>query len=110
MTQSIIFLKYIYSASMKTYQYLNFDILPNTTATFTFMFLVNDRLIWEINSFTSPGTMVHVMHVLFMFFAVFKNLKSSFLVDNMSVHALYIFIENATKMVLIIPLNTQKKG
>ena len=43
--------------------------------------------------------MVHVMHVQFMFFAVFKNLKSSILEDNMSGHALDIFIENATKMV-----------
>ena len=43
--------------------------------------------------------MMHVMHVHFMFFAVFKNLKSSFSEDNMSEHALNIFIENATKMV-----------
>ena len=41
----------------------------------------------------------HVMHVHFMFFAVFKNLKSSFSEDNMPGHALEIFIENATKMV-----------
>ena len=43
--------------------------------------------------------MVHVMHVHFMFFAVFKNLKSSFSEDNMPGHALDIFIEKATKMV-----------
>ena len=43
--------------------------------------------------------MVHMMHVRFMFFAVFKNLKSSFSEDNMPGHALDIFIENATKMV-----------
>ena len=43
--------------------------------------------------------MVHVMHVRFMFFAVFKNLKSSFSEDNMAGHALDIFIENATNMV-----------
>ena len=43
--------------------------------------------------------MVHMMHVHFMFFAVFKNLKSPFSEDNRSVHALDIFIENATKMV-----------
>ena len=49
--------------------------------------------------------MMHVMHVHFMFFAVFKNLKSSFLEDNMLEHALDIFIENATKMVWVIPLN-----
>ena len=43
--------------------------------------------------------MVHVMHVLFQFFVVFKNLKSSVAEDNMPVHALDVFIENATKMV-----------
>ena len=50
-------------------------------------------------SYTSPGTMVHVMHVHLMFFTVFKNLKTSFSEDNMPEHALDIFIENATKMV-----------
>ena len=43
--------------------------------------------------------MVHVMDMLFMFFAVFKNLKSSFSEDNMPVHALDVFIENTTKIV-----------
>ena len=43
--------------------------------------------------------MVHVMQGLFMFFAVFKNLKSLFSEDNMPVHALNVFIENAIKMV-----------
>ena len=47
----------------------------------------------------SPETLVHVIHVLFMFFVVFKNLKSSFSEDNMPERALEIFIENATKMV-----------
>ena len=42
--------------------------------------------------------MVHVMNAHFMFFAVFKNLKSLFLEDKMPGHALDIFIENATKM------------
>ena len=51
------------------------------------------------NNYTGPGTVVHVMHVHFMFFAVFKNLKSSFSEDNMPGHALDIFIENATEMV-----------
>ena len=50
-------------------------------------------------SSTSPGTMIHVMHVLFVSFKVFENLKASFALDNMSVHALNVFIENATKMV-----------
>ena len=45
--------------------------------------------------------MVHVMyvHIIYTFFAVFKNLKSSFSEDNMPEHARGIFIENATKMV-----------
>ena len=63
------------------------------------MFLVNDKLVLrDKNSYWSPGTtcMVHVMHMHFMLFAVFKNLKSSFSVDNMPEHALDIFIENAT--------------
>ena len=43
--------------------------------------------------------MVQVMHVLLMFFAVLKNLKSSFTGDSMPVQAIDVFIENATKMV-----------
>ena len=43
--------------------------------------------------------MVHVMHVYFMFFTVFKNWKSSFSEDNMPGHALDIFIENTIKIV-----------
>ena len=43
--------------------------------------------------------MVPVVHVHLMLFAVSKTLKSSFSDDNMSEHALDIFIENATKMV-----------
>ena len=52
----------------------------------------------------SPGTMVHAMHVLFMFSQL-----SSFLDDSMPIHALDVFIENATKMVLIIQLNTKNE-
>ena len=44
-----------------------------------------------------------------MFFAVFKNLKSSFSEDNMPVHAPDVFIENAIKVDKIIPFNTKKK-
>ena len=49
---------------------------------------------------------MHVIHVHFMFFAVFKNnhLKSSFSEDNMPVHARDVFLEKVTKMVRIIPL------
>ena len=39
-------------------------------ATFTFMFLVNGRLVKrKKNNSMSPGTMVHVMHMLFVLFA-----------------------------------------
>ena len=41
--------------------------------------------------------MVHVMHVLFTFLTVFKNLISSFSEDNMPVYAIDVLIENATK-------------
>ena len=53
--------------------------------------------------------MVHVMHVHFIFFTVFKNLKTSFSEDNMSGHALDIFIEKTTKMVKVIPLNAKNE-
>ena len=47
--------------------------------------------------------------MLFMFLAVFKNLKSSFSEDIMPVHALDVFIENATKMVkLNYPIKHKK--
>ena len=52
---------------------------------------------------------MHVMHVHFMFFPVFKNLKSPFPEDSMPEHALDIFIENATKMVEAIPLNVKNE-
>ena len=51
--------------------------------------------------------MVHVMHVHFMLFTVLKILKSSFSEDNVPERAQDIFIENATKMVWVIPLNAK---
>ena len=51
-----------------------------------------------------------MVHVLFMFFVVLKNLKSSFSKDNVPEHALDIFIENATKMVWVIPFNAKKEN
>ena len=39
--------------------------------------------------------MVHVMHVHFMFFEVFKNLKSSYSEDNMPAPKLCIFLYNS---------------
>ena len=49
--------------------------------------------------------MARLMQVQFMFFAVLKNLKSSFSDDNVPERALDIFIENATKMVCIFLCN-----
>ena len=43
--------------------------------------------------------MMHVMRFFSVFRSFFKNLKSSFSEDNMPLHALDVFIENATKMV-----------
>ena len=41
----------LYAASMKSYQYRNFDIsesvVYSSLATFTFMFLVNDKHVWR---------------------------------------------------------------
>ena len=68
--------------------------------------------------------MVHVMNVHFIFCTVLKNLKSSFslfvnhvnlekkerIEDNVTEYALDIFIENATKMVWVIPLNAKNGG
>ena len=53
--------------------------------------------------------MVHVLHLHFMFFAVYKNLKSLFSEDNTPGHALDIFIENTTKMVEVIPFNAKNE-
>ena len=66
-------------------------------------------LFGEMKQLHSLGTMVHVMYMLFMFFAVFKNLKSSFSEDNIPGHALDISVENATKMVKVIPLNAKNE-
>ena len=43
--------------------------------------------------------MVHVMHLHFMFFAVFKNFKLSFSEENMPGHSLDIVIENAPTII-----------
>ena len=94
----------VYSVSVNSYQYLqvNFDFIENieysSMASFTLMFLVNDRLVWRDK--TVPRALeLCMVHMLFMFFTVYKNLKSSFSEDHMSVHALDVFIDNATKMV-----------
>ena len=50
-----------------------------------------------------------MVHVLFMIFAISKNLKSSFSEDNMPGHGLDIFIENAIKMVKVIPLKAKNE-
>ena len=71
----------IYSASMKSYKYQNFDILENSISIIQLNGYVCIHLSGQLQtglekntSFTSPGTMVHVMHVLFVFLVVFENL------------------------------------
>ena len=53
--------------------------------------------------------MVHMMHVDFMFFEVFTNLKSSFSEDNMPGHSLDIFIENHQND-LCYPIKKERSG
>ena len=83
------------------------DYPPCNMATFTFVFLVNDRLFGEIIQLHEHWNYgAHDVYAfLKMFFAVFKNLKSSFSEDSVPVQALDVFIKKATKMVWIIPLN-----
>ena len=80
------------------------------------MFLVNDRLVWRDKTVPRALELWHTCFTYgardaraFYVFAVFKNFKSAFSEDNMPVHALDFFIENATKMVRIIPLNTKNE-
>ena len=61
----------------------------------------------EIKQFHEPWNYDARDHVHFMFFAVLLNLNSSFSEDNVPEHALDIFIENATKMVWVTPLNAK---
>ena len=68
-------------------------------ATVTFMFLVNDKLIWRDKKLNDAWNHGARDARAFYVFAVFKNLNSSFSEDNIPEHALDIFIENATKMV-----------
>ena len=70
-------------------------------ATFTILFLVNDGLVWSDNIKTVLGALEYGARYAsaFMHFVIFliKNSKSPFSVDNMPVHALDVFIENATE-------------
>ena len=73
----------LYSASMKSYQYQNFNILKNiqysSTATLAIMLLVNGGLGWrKIPVPRALKLLVYVMLVLFVFFAVFRTLIASF--------------------------------
>ena len=67
-------------------------------ATFTFLFLFNDGLVWRYK--TVPRAWNYVTRdarAFNIFFVVFKNSKSSFSDDNMPVYVIDVFIENATK-------------
>ena len=63
----------------------------------------------EIKQFHRPWNYgVLDAQAFYVFFAVLKNLKSSFSEDNVPEHALDFFIENTIKMVWVIPFNTNK--
>ena len=84
----------VYSSSVKSYQYLNFNILENISyssmTTFTFMFLVSNRLDWRDKTVSRT---LELWCTYFLCFSQFlKNLKSSFSEDNVSVHALDVFV------------------
>ena len=68
-------------------------------ANFKFMFLVNDRLGWREEQFHEPWNFGARYTRAFYVFHIFENLKSSFSEENMPVHTLDVFIENATKIV-----------
>ena len=57
------------------------------------MFLVSDKLVWEIKQLHKPWNYGTCDAHAFYVFGSFKKLKSSFLEDNMPGHALDIFIE-----------------
>ena len=70
----------IYSASMKSYQYPNFNILENKLDGYFYVHVYGQRhtgFETKICS-TSPGTMMHVIHMHFVFFSVFENFKALF--------------------------------
>ena len=92
------------SELVKSYQYLNFDILENTV---TALWLLLLSCFWsmtdwfgEIKQFHKPWNYgASDTHAFYVFAAFLKNLKSSFSEDNMPIHAFDVSIENATKMV-----------
>ena len=68
---------------MKSYQYQNIDILENIQIQLDGYFCIHvsgrrQTGVEKNTSSTSAETMVHVMHVLFVPFAVFENLTASF--------------------------------
>ena len=96
-------LQSLYSASMKSYQYRNFDISENiyysSLTSVSSCFWSTTSWFEEIKQLHEPWNYGARDASVFYVLAVFKNLKLSFSEDNMPGHALDIFIENATKMV-----------
>ena len=54
--------------------------------------------------------MAQLLHMHFVFFTVFQNLKTLFSKSNMPVYAWKIFLENNIEMVLIIPRNRESEA
>ena len=57
------------------------------------------------NRSPSPATSEQLLHMQFVLFAVYQNVKTSVWKTNMPVYAWKIFLENAIEMVSIIPSN-----
>ena len=79
--------KYTQRQKKKSYKYLDSDnleiyIIQLYRYLYMFMFLVNHVLVWRDKTVPKPWNYgAHDAHA-FMFFAVFKNLKSSFSENN----------------------------
>ena len=91
---------------MKSCHFWNVDILKIIkviwTVTLHFMFQLQTRLEQQ-NRSPSPATRAQLLHVHFVLFAVYQNVKTLFSKTNMPVYAWKIFLENAIEMVSIIP-------
>ena len=66
----------MYSASMESHQYPNYYIIQLDGYVYVRVPGQRHTGFESKTSFMSPGTMVHVIHMLFAVFAVFENLKA----------------------------------
>ena len=97
---------------MKSYQYLNslFLKIYNIALWLLLLLCFWSTTDWfgEIKQFHEPWNYGARDALAFSVFrSIFKNLKSSFSEESIPVYALDVFIETATNMGCIIPLNTK---